>query len=43
VKVKVKVTTGDRTVEIDVESTKDPAVIAALLSAAQGGASPATE
>jgi len=40
--VKVKVTSGGRTVEIDAESTKNPAIIAALLASVQGNTSPAT-
>jgi hypothetical protein len=40
--VKVKVTGRDRTVEIDIESTKDPAVIAALLATVQASAPQAT-
>jgi hypothetical protein len=43
--VKVKISTGGRTVELDVQSTKDPAIIATLLAAVQGsdtGAASAT-
>jgi hypothetical protein len=39
----MKITTGDRTVEISVESIQDPAVIAALLSAGESGIRPAAE
>ena len=35
--VKIKVTTGGRTIEVDATSVRDPSVVAALVQALEGG------